>query len=54
VGCFSHVRRTVAGLLDIGLRDLFRAGAKHLQLVLDPITVESIDTIGAVLADLDR
>jgi alkanesulfonate monooxygenase SsuD/methylene tetrahydromethanopterin reductase-like flavin-dependent oxidoreductase (luciferase family) len=33
-----------------GLAD---AGATHLQLVLDPITVESIDTIGAALADLE-
>ena len=39
---------------DLGqhIRGLAAAGAKHLQLVLDPITVESIDTIGAVLADL--
>ena len=36
------------------LRGLAAAGAMHLQLVLDPITAESIDTIGAVLADLDR
>src|SRR4051794_5688771 len=28
------------------------AGATHLQLVLDPITADSIDTVGAVLADL--
>jgi alkanesulfonate monooxygenase SsuD/methylene tetrahydromethanopterin reductase-like flavin-dependent oxidoreductase (luciferase family) len=28
------------------------AGAAHLQLVLDPITAESIDTVGRVLADL--
>ena len=33
-----------------GLAD---AGARHLQLVLDPITAESIDTISAVLADLE-
>jgi hypothetical protein len=33
-----------------GLAD---AGATHLQLVLDPITAESIDTIGAALADLE-
>jgi probable F420-dependent oxidoreductase len=33
-----------------GLAD---AGATHLQLVLDPITVESIDMIGEVLADLE-
>ena len=41
---------------DLGqhIRGLADAGAKHLQLVLDPITTESIDTIGAVLADLDR
>ena len=36
------------------IRGLAAAGAVHLQLVLDPITAESIDTIGAVLADLDR
>ncbi|MFL6169108.1 MAG: LLM class flavin-dependent oxidoreductase [Ornithinibacter sp.] len=33
---------------------LAAAGARHLQLVLDPITGESIDLIGQVLADLDR
>jgi hypothetical protein len=33
-----------------GLAD---AGATHLQLVLDPITAESIDVIGAALAALD-
>src|SRR5215218_8955390 len=36
------------------IRGLAAAGATHLQLVLDPITAESIDTIAAVLADLDR
>jgi alkanesulfonate monooxygenase SsuD/methylene tetrahydromethanopterin reductase-like flavin-dependent oxidoreductase (luciferase family) len=30
------------------------AGATHLQLVLDPITAGSIETVGQVLADLDR
>ena len=30
------------------------SGATHLQLVLDPITAESIDVVGEVLADLDR
>ncbi len=35
------------------VRALAAAGATHLQLVLDPITAESIDTIGTVLADLD-
>ncbi len=33
---------------------LASAGATHLQLVLDPITAESIDGVGRVLADLDR
>jgi alkanesulfonate monooxygenase SsuD/methylene tetrahydromethanopterin reductase-like flavin-dependent oxidoreductase (luciferase family) len=35
------------------VRGLAHVGATHLQLVLDPITAESIDTIGATLADLD-
>jgi alkanesulfonate monooxygenase SsuD/methylene tetrahydromethanopterin reductase-like flavin-dependent oxidoreductase (luciferase family) len=41
---------------DLGqqIRGLAAAGATHLQLVLDPIAAESIDTIGAVLVDLDR
>ncbi len=41
---------------DLGdhIRGLAGAGATHLQLVLDPITSESIATAGAVLADLDR
>ena len=41
---------------DLGqhIRGMADAGAVHLQLVLDPITAESIDTIGVVLADLDR
>jgi alkanesulfonate monooxygenase SsuD/methylene tetrahydromethanopterin reductase-like flavin-dependent oxidoreductase (luciferase family) len=41
---------------DLGqhIRGLAAAEATHLQLVLDPITAESIDTIGAVLADFDR
>ena len=36
------------------VRGLADAGATHLQLVLDPISAESIDTIGEVLRDLDR
>jgi alkanesulfonate monooxygenase SsuD/methylene tetrahydromethanopterin reductase-like flavin-dependent oxidoreductase (luciferase family) len=36
------------------VRRLADAGATHLQLVLDPITAESIDTVGEVLADLDE
>jgi alkanesulfonate monooxygenase SsuD/methylene tetrahydromethanopterin reductase-like flavin-dependent oxidoreductase (luciferase family) len=41
---------------DLGdhVRGMSEAGATHLQLVLDPITADSIDTIGAVLADLDH
>ena len=35
------------------VRGLADVGATHLQLVLDPITAESVDTIGAALADLD-
>jgi len=36
------------------VRGLAGAGATHLQLVLDPITADSIDRVGEVLADLDR
>jgi alkanesulfonate monooxygenase SsuD/methylene tetrahydromethanopterin reductase-like flavin-dependent oxidoreductase (luciferase family) len=36
------------------VRGLAAAGATHLQLVLDPITAESIDVVGEVLAELDR
>ena len=36
------------------LQGLAAAGATHLQLVLDPITAESIEVVGQVLADLDR
>jgi len=41
---------------DLGdhVRGMAAAGATHLQLVLDPITAESIDTVGTVLRDLDR
>jgi alkanesulfonate monooxygenase SsuD/methylene tetrahydromethanopterin reductase-like flavin-dependent oxidoreductase (luciferase family) len=40
----------VAGHLDA----MARAGASHLQLVADPITEESIETLGEALAVLDR
>ena len=36
------------------LRALAAAGVTHVQLVLDPITAGSIETVGRVLADLDR
>jgi hypothetical protein len=35
-------------------RGLAAAGATHLQLVLDPITAGSIETVGQVLRDLDN
>jgi len=35
------------------VRGLAGAGATHLQLVLDPIDARAIETVGAVLADLD-
>jgi alkanesulfonate monooxygenase SsuD/methylene tetrahydromethanopterin reductase-like flavin-dependent oxidoreductase (luciferase family) len=40
---------------DLGdhVRGLAAAGATHLQLELDPITAESIDVVGEVLADLE-
>jgi probable F420-dependent oxidoreductase len=44
---------TPDGLAD-HVRELADAGATHLQLVLDPITAESIETIGTALADLDH
>jgi alkanesulfonate monooxygenase SsuD/methylene tetrahydromethanopterin reductase-like flavin-dependent oxidoreductase (luciferase family) len=36
------------------VRGLANAGATHLQLVLDPITAESIDVVGNALADLEQ
>jgi alkanesulfonate monooxygenase SsuD/methylene tetrahydromethanopterin reductase-like flavin-dependent oxidoreductase (luciferase family) len=36
------------------VRGLANAGATHLQLVLDPITSDAVDTVGAVLADVER
>jgi len=35
------------------VRGLASAGARHLQLVLDPITADSIEVVGEVLRDLD-
>jgi alkanesulfonate monooxygenase SsuD/methylene tetrahydromethanopterin reductase-like flavin-dependent oxidoreductase (luciferase family) len=43
---------TLADLAD-HVRAMAGLGATHLQLVLDPITAESIDAVGAVLADHD-
>ena len=41
----------LSGLGD-HLQAMARAGAAHLQLVLDPITVESIEAVGAVVRDV--
>jgi alkanesulfonate monooxygenase SsuD/methylene tetrahydromethanopterin reductase-like flavin-dependent oxidoreductase (luciferase family) len=40
----------IAGHLDA----MARAGARHLQLVVDPITQSSIERLGEALAELDR
>jgi alkanesulfonate monooxygenase SsuD/methylene tetrahydromethanopterin reductase-like flavin-dependent oxidoreductase (luciferase family) len=39
--------------LAMALADYARAGADHVQLVLDPITIESIELAGVALAELD-
>jgi alkanesulfonate monooxygenase SsuD/methylene tetrahydromethanopterin reductase-like flavin-dependent oxidoreductase (luciferase family) len=43
------VRPVLVSELTEHLRAMADAGAAHLQLVLDPITVESIETVGAVV-----
>jgi alkanesulfonate monooxygenase SsuD/methylene tetrahydromethanopterin reductase-like flavin-dependent oxidoreductase (luciferase family) len=50
----AKVRTVTPDDLGDHVRGLADAGASHLQLVLDPITAESIDMVGQVLADLDR
>ena len=50
----TAVTTVTPGDLGEHVRGLAAAGATHLQLVLDPITAESIDVVGQVLADLDR
>ncbi len=54
----DHYDAKVAVVTPDDLADHARAlaelGAGHLQLVLDPITAESIAIVGEVLADLDR
>jgi alkanesulfonate monooxygenase SsuD/methylene tetrahydromethanopterin reductase-like flavin-dependent oxidoreductase (luciferase family) len=54
-GDTDDARGTTVTPDDLGdhVQGLADAGATHLQLVLDPITVESIDTISAALADLE-
>jgi len=50
------VGMAIAGGLDLAetLRAYAREGIGHVQLVLDPITRESIEGFAAVLAELDR
>jgi alkanesulfonate monooxygenase SsuD/methylene tetrahydromethanopterin reductase-like flavin-dependent oxidoreductase (luciferase family) len=48
----SRVSTVTPDGLGDHVRGLAAAGATHLQLVLDPITAEAIDTVGAALADL--
>jgi alkanesulfonate monooxygenase SsuD/methylene tetrahydromethanopterin reductase-like flavin-dependent oxidoreductase (luciferase family) len=49
----SVSRVTPADLCD-RVRGMAAAGASHVQLVLDPITAQTIDTVGAALDELDR
>lgn len=49
----AAVRTVTLDALPDHVRGLADAGATHLQLVLDPITAGTIDTVGAALADLD-
>jgi hypothetical protein len=46
------IRPVPASRLAEHLRAMAQAGAAHLQLVLDPITVESIQTVGEIVRDL--
>ncbi len=49
----APVRRVTPETLTDHVRGLAEAGARHLQLVLDPITAASVTTVAAALADLD-
>ena len=49
----AQVTKVTPGELGDHVHMLADAGATHVQLVLDPITAESIDTIGAALNDLE-
>jgi alkanesulfonate monooxygenase SsuD/methylene tetrahydromethanopterin reductase-like flavin-dependent oxidoreductase (luciferase family) len=50
----ARVARVTPDNLADHVRALAAVGATHLQLVLDPITAESIEVVGEVLAELDR
>jgi alkanesulfonate monooxygenase SsuD/methylene tetrahydromethanopterin reductase-like flavin-dependent oxidoreductase (luciferase family) len=47
------LKGSTAELAD-AMRQYAAAGISHVQLVLDPITVEAIEEFGPVLAELDR
>jgi alkanesulfonate monooxygenase SsuD/methylene tetrahydromethanopterin reductase-like flavin-dependent oxidoreductase (luciferase family) len=47
------LKGSTAELAD-AMREYAAAGISHVQLVLDPITVEAIEEFGPVLAELDR
>jgi probable F420-dependent oxidoreductase len=47
------IRGSASEIADV-LRAFADAGASHVQLVLDPITRASIESLSEVLADLDR
>jgi len=49
----ARVAPVTPGTLADHIVGLAAAGATHLQLVLDPITAASIETVGGVLAELD-
>ena len=49
----AKVRTVTPDDLIDHVRGLAEAGATHLQLVLDPITAESVDVVGESLADLE-
>jgi alkanesulfonate monooxygenase SsuD/methylene tetrahydromethanopterin reductase-like flavin-dependent oxidoreductase (luciferase family) len=50
----ASVKTVTPDYLRDHVRGLADAGATHLQLVLDPVTAESVETIGVALADLER
>ncbi len=56
MGDASNTRVSQVTPDDLGdhVRRMADAGATHLQLVLDPITADSIDTVGTVLATWTR
>ncbi|MEO6020945.1 MAG: LLM class flavin-dependent oxidoreductase [Knoellia sp.] len=49
----ANVETVTPDALCEHVRGLAKAGATHLQLVLDPITAESIDVVAESLADLE-